>query len=79
MQGEVKTESCGHSYFCGCPYCICICRSLPFRSTIYGRRVFKWIMQGDLLRFALVNVILLSLCNMSLDKLFLIYPGTTFK
>ncbi len=37
------------------PYWICICTSLPFDLSIYGRRAFKWIMQCDLLRFTLVN------------------------
>ncbi len=31
--------------------CICICRSFPLRCRIYVRRVCKWIMQGNLLRF----------------------------
>jgi len=44
------------SCFCGWPYWICICWSFPFRREIYGRRVFKWITQRDLLMFALVNL-----------------------
>lgn len=44
----------GNSYFCGWTYCW----SFPFRCEIYGRRLFKWIMQSDLVRFALVNLLL---------------------
>ncbi len=42
-------------YFCDSPYWICICRSFPFDQYIYGRRVFKWITQRNLIRFTLVN------------------------
>jgi len=46
--------------FCGWPYCICLCWSFPFKCKIYGRRVFKWITQGDLLRFTLVNLLVFA-------------------
>ncbi len=48
----------GHSYFCAWPYCICICRSFPFRRKIYWRIVFKWITQWYLLTFALVQLLI---------------------
>ncbi len=43
------------SYFCSWPYWICIYRSFSFRQNICGRRVFKLIMQRDLLMFWLSN------------------------
>ncbi len=45
------------SYFCAWPCWICICRSFPFRRKMYGRRVFKWITQCDLQKFALVKLL----------------------
>ncbi len=44
-------------YFCDWPYCICICKSFPFWCKVYGRRVFKWITQHDLLSIAVVNLL----------------------
>ncbi len=42
-----------NSYFCRWPYCIC-------RFKIYGRRVFEWIMQYDLIRSAVVNLLVFA-------------------
>jgi len=28
---KLVQKRCGRGYFCGWPYCICICRSFPFR------------------------------------------------
>ncbi len=39
---------------------MCICRSLPFRHNIYGRRLFKWITQRDLLTLALVKLLVFA-------------------
>jgi len=39
---KIALKRWGQGYFCSWPYCIC--RSLPFRYKIYGRRVFT---QGD--------------------------------
>jgi len=57
---KLVLKRCGLSCFCGWPYCICICRSFPFRRKIYGRRVFKWIRKHDLLIFALVNLLVFA-------------------
>ncbi len=46
-----------HSYFCAWPYWICISRSFPFKRKSYGRRVFKWMTQQDLLTLALVKLL----------------------
>ncbi len=54
---ELAPKRHGHSYCCTWPYWICIWRSLSFRRKIYGRRVFKWITQQDLLMFALVKLL----------------------
>ncbi len=51
----------GQLFFCAWPYWICICRSFPFRRKSYGRSVFKWIMQRDLLTFALVKLLAFAL------------------
>ncbi len=67
--------------FCTWPYWICIFRSFPFRRKIYGRRVFKWITQRNLLTFALVKLLVFApLFNQKSLKLFckwlqLLFPG----
>ncbi len=48
------------SYFCARPYWILICRSFPFRRKIYGRRLFKWITQRDLLTFVLIKLLVFT-------------------
>ncbi len=53
--GKLALKRLGNSYLCDTPYWICICRSFPFDLYIYGRRIFKWITQHNLLRFPLVN------------------------
>ncbi len=63
--------------FCGSPYCICICRSVPFRLKMYSMWVFKLITQRDLLRFVVLNLLVfVPLLNiLCLTWLWLLLPG----
>lgn len=51
-QWIISAEKVWSSSFCDWPDCICISRSFPFRRKHFGRRLFKWFTQRDLLMFA---------------------------
>ncbi len=75
---ELALKRHGHSYFWAWLYWICICRSFHFRRNIYGMRVFKWITQLDLLKFALVKLLVftpLFNAQIKLVKLFCSWDG----
>lgn len=48
-------KTCNEKLFLWLTLLLCICWSFPFRRKIYGRRVFKYIMQCDW--FAVINVL----------------------
>ncbi len=59
-QWSISAEKACTQLFCAWPYWICICGSFPFRCKMYGRRVFKWITQRDLLTSALLKLLIFA-------------------